>query len=384
MRAVIIVLGLSLIFGTGPDSAAAESAAEHAETLDTLRAEIADLVAGVQADVARRGQANTALRDAERAAGRSNARLRELEGELAAARARVAVLSEQRTGMTARRDAERAELAREVALAYRTGTEEPLKLILNQEDPAELARMLAYYGYFTERRAARIEAVMATLTELERLAAEVTTEEARLAALTEEERGTSRALEAARADRATALASLERGIRDDSSRIDQMRLEAQDLVALIARLQSVLADIPPDSLADFSSLKSTLSWPVLGRVLDDYGQPRAGGRLRWTGVHIGADAGTEVRAVAHGRVAYADWLPGLGLLVVLDHGDGYMTLYGNNQALFAQAGDWVQPDAVIATVGDSGGQESAGLYYEIRKDGRPLNPREWMRGRPSD
>lgn len=373
-----LVLLLVLIAST----AWAETAEEHAEALDTLRDRIAALVRNVQADVARRGQASTALRDAERAAGRSNVQLRQVERQLTEVRARLRALHEQGVVVSARRDEERAALAREVALAYRTGSEEPLKLILNQEDPAEFARMLAYYGYFTERRAERIQAVMATLEELAQLENQVSEEDARVAALAEEARATHAELEAARGERATALAALEREIRDDNSRIERMRREEQDLVALIAQLQSALAGMPPESLADFNTMRGELPWPLRGRVLDDFGQPRAGGRLRWTGVHIGADAGAEVHAAAHGRVAYADWLPGLGLLVVLDHGGGYMTLYGNNQALYAQAGDWVQPGAVIASVGDSGGQETAGLYFEIRKDGRPLNPRDWMRGRP--
>jgi murein hydrolase activator len=383
MRALATLCGCALALGIAMANAA-ESEADHEATLDSLREQIQALVLDVQSDVAQRGQAETALRNAERAAGRSNTRLHELDGELAATRVELTTLAEQRASVTDRRDDERAELAREVALAYRTGTEEPLKLILNQEDPAELARMLAYYGYFTAQRAERIEAVMATLAELEQLAVDLAREEARITALSDEERETLVALQASRADRASALVALEREIRDDNARIERKRREEQDLVALIAHLQSMLADVPPEALADFESLRDQLPWPVRGSVLDDFGQSRAGGRLRWTGVHIGADAGTEVRAVAHGRVAYADWLPGLGLLVVLDHGSGYMTLYGNNQALFARAGDWVRPGVVIATVGDSGGQDSAGLYYEIRKDGRPLNPHDWMAGRLLD
>jgi septal ring factor EnvC (AmiA/AmiB activator) len=379
VRILALLIGLSM----AASAAAADAASDHEAALESLREQIAALVDEVQDDVARRGRAETALRDAERAAGRSNARLRELESELQEVRATLAELGTRRELISERRDTERAELAREVALAYRTGSEEPLKLILNQEDPAELARMLAYYGYFTAQRAARIQAVIATLEELEQLAIDVAAQEANLLVLREEEQETLEELQASRTERANAVAALEREIRDDNARIERKRREEQDLVALIAHLTSMLADVPPETLADFESLRERLPWPVRGSLLDDFGQPRAGGRMTWTGVHIGADAGTEVRAVAHGRVAYADWLPGLGLLVVLDHGEGYMTLYGNNQALFAQAGDWVQPGVVIATVGDSGGQDSAGLYYEIRKDGRPLNPNHWMSGRLS-
>lgn len=373
----ILILALVL-----PLAALAAGADDREAELDELRDRIRELSEDLQDDVSRRDQATVALRDAEREAGASRRRLRQIEGELAQAQQRLAELTSSQQETRARADAERSALAQEVALAYRTGSEEPIKLLLNQEDPAEFARILAYYGYFTRQRAARIEVVLATLEELRELEAAVTAEQARLAALAEEERGTLVAVEEARTRRAQAVATLEREIRDEGSRLERLRRDEQDLVALIAHLRSALADVPPDSVAAFEDLRGELAWPVPGRALNRYGQARAGGRMTWTGVRIGAEPGSEVRAVAHGRVAYADWLPGMGLLVVLDHGHGYMTLYGHNQALFAQPGDWVTAGAIIATVGDSGGQETAGLYYEIRKDGQPVDPAPWMTAGP--
>jgi septal ring factor EnvC (AmiA/AmiB activator) len=119
-------------------------------------------------------------------------------------------------------------------------------------------------------------------------------------------------------------------------------------------------------------------------LLQDFGQPRVGGKLTWNGVVLAAPRGREVRSVYHGRVAFADWLAGLGLLVIVDHGDSYMTLYGYNETIVKNAGDWVAPGDVIATVGDSGGQAQPALYFEIRKGKQPVNPRRWVTRRPGD
>jgi len=126
-----------------------------------------------------------------------------------------------------------------------------------------------------------------------------------------------------------------------------------------------------------------LTWPVAGRLAGDYGQPRGAGPARWTGVLLETPAGTPVRAVYHGRVAFADWLQGLGLLVIVDHGGGYMSLYGHNAALLKEPGDWVEPGEAIAEVGDTGGQARSGLYFEIRSNGEPVNPHPWIGKRPA-
>ena len=139
-----------------------------------------------------------------------------------------------------------------------------------------------------------------------------------------------------------------------------------------------MAGLSIDGDQPFATLKGKLAWPVQGRVAGDYGQPRAGSVVKWNGVLLEAPAGSAVRAVYHGRVAFADWLPGLGLLVIVDHGGGYMSLYGHNSTLRKEAGDWVQPGEVVAEVGDTGGQPRPALYFEIRFKGEPVNPHTWI------
>ena len=144
-----------------------------------------------------------------------------------------------------------------------------------------------------------------------------------------------------------------------------------------------MAGFPVDADEPFSRLKGKLAWPVQGRVAGDFGQPRGAGPVKWNGVLLEAPAGTPVRAVYHGRVAFADWLQGLGLLVIVDHGGGYMSLYGHNEALLKESGDWVEPGESIAQVGDTGGQARPGLYFEIRLNGEPVNPNPWIAKRPA-
>jgi murein DD-endopeptidase MepM/ murein hydrolase activator NlpD len=196
---------------------------------------------------------------------------------------------------------------------------------------------------------------------------------ARVAELTE--------LSNAQENRQSLLIALKSKIVQEGTEIERLAAQEQDLSRLIVELTSILSDYPISSEQPFSELKGTLTWPVAGQLKHDFGQPRAGG-LKWNGVVLSAPMGKEVRAIYHGRVVFADWLSGLGLLVIVDHGEGFMTLYGYNETTLKMAGDWVAPGDVIATVGDSGGQSEAGLYFEIRRDTRPLNPRGWISRSP--
>jgi septal ring factor EnvC (AmiA/AmiB activator) len=164
--------------------------------------------------------------------------------------------------------------------------------------------------------------------------------------------------------------------------VNRLAAQEKDLTRLIAELTSILSDYPISSEQPFREHKGRLTWPVAGALRHDFGQPRVGGNIKWNGVVLAAPRGREVRAVYHGRVAFADWLAGMGLLVIVDHGEGYMTLYGYNETILKNTGDWVAPGDVIATVGDSGGQSQPGLYFELRRGTKPENPRRWVTKKP--
>ncbi len=161
--------------------------------------------------------------------------------------------------------------------------------------------------------------------------------------------------------------------------IGSLREQEQELSELLTRLAQRLPAMPDIDAPPFAGQTDRLVWPAEGKVLKRFGQPRADGSLKWNGVLLRASAGSEVRAVYHGRVVFAEWLAGMGLLTIVEHDGGYMSLYGHNQDLIKDVGDWVSPGEVIAHVGDSGGQANAGLYFEIRKDGKPVNPQNWLK-----
>lgn len=284
---------------------------------------------------------------------------------------------------TAELEQETAELSSQVRAAYTSGQQERLKLLLNQHDPATLGRLMAYYRYLSAYRGQNIEAVNGHIRELGDLRGQVEVEERRLAGLKRARAAELNTLTVAQAERRDLLLALQAKIAEEGSEIDRLAAEEQDLARLIAELSSILSDYPITSEEPFSKMRGRLTWPVVGTLSHDYGQPRASGDLKWNGVVLAAPGGREVRAIYHGRVIFADWLAGMGLLVIVDHGEGYMTLYGYNETILKTAGDWVAPGDVIATVGDSGGQASSGLYFEIRQGTRPISPASWVSRKPS-
>jgi septal ring factor EnvC (AmiA/AmiB activator) len=263
-----------------------------------------------------------------------------------------------------------------------SGGQERIKLLLNQRDPATLGRLLRYYQYFNDFRANNIQTVTSHIDELAILRSQVAAEEARLSGLAQERYAELTKLNLAQESRQELLSTLKGRMADEGREIEQLAAQEKDLARLIDELTSILSDYPIRSENPFSEHKGKLTWPIAGTLVHDFGQPRISDRLKWNGVVLAAPRGREVRVVYHGRVVFSDWLSGLGLLVIVEHGEGYMTLYGYNETTLKSTGDWVAPGDVIATVGDSGGQSRAALYFELRRGTQPLNPRHWVTRRP--
>ena len=271
-----------------------------------------------------------------------------------------------------------AQLEHQVRLAYVTGREEWLRLVLSQQDPVVIGRQLVYYGYITRQRGEVMTAVREQLRKLETTMAAVDRQRQTLQQLEESQADRLAELSAAREDRRVALARIDERIASQQGEMERLQAQAADLESLVMELTRLLAGLPMGDATPFGEMTGQLDWPADGTVARSFGHSRADGRMRWEGVLVAANAGSDVRAVHHGRVVFADWLPGMGLLIVLEHGDGYLSLYGHNQELLKDIGDWVSPGDVIAHVGDSGGQAAPGLYFEIRKDGQPVNPSRWL------
>jgi septal ring factor EnvC (AmiA/AmiB activator) len=363
--------------------APAQDRRESEAALRAVRKEIKDIEARVARETAARDDGAKALRAAEVEAASASRKLATLRTELRAQQRARQGLGEETQRAGRRLAQERAALAEQVRASYMTGRQELMKLLLSQESPADLGRMLVYFDYYNRARTVRIEAVKADLGRLGELELETSRVAAGLAEIEAAQAAELAGLERARDARRAAVAKLDADIRDASAAVAKLRGEEKRLTDLVERLSRLSADFPVTTDEPFAKLKGKLAWPVQGRLVGDYGQPRGGGPVKWSGVLLEAAAGTPVRALYHGRIAFADWLPGLGLLAIVDHGGGYMSLYGHNEALLKESGDWVEPGEPIAQVGDTGGQARPGVYFEIRLNGEPVNPHPWIAKRPA-
>ncbi len=382
-RSCIIVFAM---LGMTPPAAAQAPDAELTRVkeheLSVVRQRISELKQRMDASARQRDRLAAELRAAELEIARQREKLADIENRRRDSNRRKAGLDDELVATRKALDEEAGALAAQVRAAYLSGSQARLRLLLNQRDPAALGRLMVYYRYLNDHRAATVAGVSAQIAALERVVDAIAVEQQRLADLAAERYAELTTLGTAQESRSRLLAELRREMEQQGKEVERLARQEKDLTRLIAELTSILSDYPISSEEPFSELKGRLTWPIAGRLLHDFGQPRAGGDLKWNGVVLAAPRGREVRAVYHGRVAFADWLAGMGLLVIVDHGEGFMTLYGYNETTLKDAGDWVAPGDVIATVGDSGGQTQAGLYFELRRGTQPINPADWVKRRP--
>lgn len=347
------------------------------EELSTLRKRISELERQVRRDTKRHGRAQAELREVETAAADSRRELDSLRRRQERVTRERDALAARMDGERARLDAQKEALARQLRATWMQGSAEPLRLMLGQDDYARLSRLMTWSGYMARRREALLATVAESLAAIARSEAELARSAEMLAGLERQQALELAALEERRRERAAVLAKLEREQQGRDDALTRARREAEDLARLLKQLERVATRAPDPGPA--RALLPPGRWPVEGRLLAGFGQRRAGGTLKWDGVLIAAPAGTPVKAAREGRVIYADWLPGLGLLLVMDHGGGYMSLYGHNQSLLRRVGERVPAGEVIAEVGDSGGRGESALYFEVRRNGRPENPDRWLR-----
>ena len=349
-----------------------------------LEAQISRMTREQRAREERRGEFQSGLRATEQRLAESAKSLAATQSEITAAEAELAALGSRQKTLESAVDAQRAALRGEIRRAYISGASgegDSLRLFLSQDKPQELARLLAYYRYVLRARSDVIEAYRATRAELAELAVNLTAQRDTLNRRRQAFARRQAQLRDERRERRAVLARIEEALSSEAKVLDSRRRDREQLEALLGQIEAALAQLIPDTVVEpFSKTRGTLTWPVDGDLTRRFGRPRNRGRMRWQGVRLKAQAGTTVAAVYHGRVVYADWLRGSGLLLVIDHGEGYMSLYAHNETLLREVGDRVSAGAPVATVGDSGGQSEAGLYFEIRKDGKPTDPQRWCRG----
>jgi len=381
-----ILAALTLVMCAGAAGLAADSpdSAEAKAKLAAVRARIAALTNRLGIELKQRDALNARLREADLEVTAKRQRLDALHAaELAAERRRSELRADQTRNQTALA-AERAALAGQVRAAYMIGQQEQLTLMLNQTNPAEMGRLLAYYGYFARERGAKIGEISDHVVRLQELVAEIEQTTANLRSLEDDVGQEMTGLERARTERAAALAALLKQVSSGNLELSQLKREEQAVESLVADLAQVLQDFPVDAQQSFDQLRGKLPWPVSGRLTARYQELRANAAessMRWNGVMIETARGAKVRAPYFGRVIYADWLQGLGLLLIIGHNGNYMTLYGHAVVLYKSVGDWVAPGDVIAALSDAGGVPPQ-LYFEIRDGRKTVDPKIWLRTKP--
>jgi septal ring factor EnvC (AmiA/AmiB activator) len=346
--------------------------------LEAVKAEIERITREVSAEQVERDRLTRDLRGAELSVGEARAALLEVRRQRAEDAARRAALAGEKKTRETQLAENRAGLAGQMRAAYLIGRQEPLKLLLNQKDPALAGRMFAYYSYFGRARAGQIKLIEDDVQRIGELEGELEAEDAKLAELEKQQRTQLGALETAREQRSHVLAGLEAQSHTRAQNLARLKSEQAGLEKLLRELRAAMERFPVEGNDAFTRLRGKLNWPVSGQLVARFGDARAGG-VHWDGVLVATERGNPVKAVCQGRVIYADWLPGLGLLTIVDHGDGYLSLYGHNEKLLKAVGEEVAAGDTIASAGDSGGSSRPELYFEIRKAGRPVDPRPWFR-----
>jgi murein hydrolase activator len=380
-RTCLFAAIFALSCGNAAEAPEAKDPAQAKAKLAAVRARISDLTTHLGEELAQRDALNARLRSADLAILEKRKRLESLHAAQAAAdRRRTELLAEQRRNQSAL-EAERGSLDAQMRAAYMIGRQEQMRLLLNQGNPAIVGRMLIYYGYFARERSAKIAAIGDRVAILQGLVGEIERQTATLQSLEAGVRSEMADLERARAERSDAAAAVAKQVTDGNQELGRLKREEQAVESLIADLSRVLQDFPRDTEQSFDGLRGKLPWPVLGRLTAHYQEPRtsaAQAGVRWNGVMIETTRGSKVRAPYFGRVVYADWLQGLGNLLIIAHSGGYLTLYGHAEVLYKSVGDRVSPGDVIAALSDANGAAPQ-LYFEIRDGRKTVDPKLWLK-----
>jgi septal ring factor EnvC (AmiA/AmiB activator) len=409
---------LVLLVLCGPLGVSANQADRKQSELEALKRRLQTLQQEFRDTQAHRKEAADELRQSERAISGAVRQLRQLDSESQRAQGDLQTLTQQAEAVAARIGQQRAHLAQVLKAAYQRGQGDALKLILNGADPNQTARDLRYLAHLTRAQHAMIESLRADQLRLAELQQQTAQESTRLTQLRAAREAEQKKLLADKRARERLLLKLSAQIQQQRREISGLKRDERSLTQLVERLNRLMAqqaeraaarareaqqaqrrqgaeraagqprrrpavntDTPLAVRSDqpFSRLKGSLRLPVAGELTNRFGAPREGGGLSWKGLFIRAAQGSAVKAIAAGQVVFAEWLRGFGNLIIVDHGEGYMSLYSNNESLYKQVGERVQAGDAIAAVGNSGGQRDTGLYFEMRHQSRPVNPLLWVK-----
>lgn len=382
-RLLLLVLCNLILFST--------AYADRQEELENLREHIAAMQRELEKTSGSKSEAADALRDSERAISNSNRKLAELATQQRAADKKLNELQKQEQLLAGSMAEQRVLLGRLLYQQYLGGKQEYLKLLLNNQNPNQVARDLRYYQYIAHNRANWLTSLHDDLAALNALSVATRQQRTELTSLRTEQSAQKKILEKEQRARHQVLGNISQQLRQQRREIKRLQHNENRLAQLVDKLAKMLAqpksgtlfrnDTLPDNRFDgspFDQLKGKLVLPVKGEVTNQFGTPRPDSSVLWKGLFLRTPAGQSVKAIAAGQVVFADWLRGFGNLLIVDHGKGYMSLYANNETLFRQVGDMLHGGDTIATVGNSGGNQDSGLYFELRHESKPLDPIKWV------
>ena len=365
--------------------------ASQQDDLDNLRKRIASLQQELEKTSESKSEAADSLRESERAISNSNRRLAELAQQQREAADTLTRLRQQGRALEKDVQGQQSMLGKLLYQQYLGGRQEYFRLLLNNRDPNQASRDMRYYEYIARSRAVWLHTLRGNLDQVHTVADETRQKSHEIASLQAEQKAQRQTLEKDKRAREQVLKKISLQLKQQRREIGRLQRDENRLSQLVERLSRMLAqpknkglfsnDRLPDGRFDgspFEELKGRLALPVKGVVSNRFGTPRPDSTVLWKGLFLRAAADLPVRAVAAGRVVFADWLRGFGNLLIVDHGKGYMSLYGSNETLFKQVGDVLKGGDTIAAVGNSGGNEESGLYFELRHEGQPMDPMKWV------
>lgn len=350
------------------------------EKLEKLKKAMAELKKELESTRSERDKLQKTLETSEKDIGDLSKKARVLQQELKERQQNLNELREERSQLNQRKQSQQAHVGQHINAAYRLGSQGSLRLLLNQQDPTAVARNLKYYDYVIRARSDRISEFKTTIERINSIEPEIAFQTSKLEASHQQLSAKRQQLQSAQERRRQTLARLNADISSQGEELKSMNRDRSRLEQLLNQVAEWLNDIDvPQAEGDFASFKGKLPWPTNGRVLKNFGTTRVSNKLRWQGLLIGSTEGSPVTAIHHGRIVFSDYLRGHGLLIIIDHGGGYLSLYAHNQALYKELGEWVDGGDVIASVGTSGGQQQSALYFELRYKGQPTNPSRWFK-----
>ncbi len=345
--------------------------------LERIQKSISKVQEHLKGDKKQRSSVVTELKKLESKISKNSIKLKQLRKNVEKTKSKKVALENELKELNKRLNKQQEVLSGQMRAAYSMGQQQNIKLLLNQQDTDKIGRAQEYFNHLNRARQEQISSFLKTIRQKQQTEAKL--EETLLTRdkLLQAQKDKKRQRQKQRLKRKNLLTELSNKIKNQENTLSSLETSRGKIENLLKSLGELLANIPTDTASNFKSLKGKLPWPIKGKFLGKFGQSKRHGGLKWNGVLIKAKTGTPVRTIGSGRVAFSDWLQGFGFITIIDHGNGYMSLYGHNETLFKQSGEWVQAGEVIASAGDSGGQQQSGVYFEIRSRGKPVNPANW-------